>query len=65
MNTQLTHRIKSFLWRAGGMAFVAIVAYVTSTGDIFELDWNIVVNTGTLVFLGLIASEITKFLNNK
>jgi len=47
------------------MAFVAIIAYVTSTGDIFQLDWNIVVNTGTLVFLGLIASEITKFLNNK
>jgi uncharacterized protein (DUF342 family) len=53
------------IWRAGGMAFVAICAYILQVGDIYNLDWHLIVNTGTIVFIGLIAGEITKLLNNK
>lgn len=63
MNEQLKKRIKSLLWRAGGMSFVAVVAYISQVGDIFALDYKVLVNTGVIVFIGLIAGEITKVLN--
>jgi hypothetical protein len=60
---QIIKRIKSLLWRAGGMSFVAIVAYIAQVGDIFALDYRVLINTGVLVFLGLVAGEITKYYN--
>ena len=63
MNTTLINRIKSFAWRAGGMAVVAVGAYVLQVGDIFILDWKIIANTAVIVVVGLVVNEITKFLN--
>jgi len=37
-------RIKSFTWRTGGMAFVAISSYVLSIGDIWQLDVKVLTN---------------------
>ena len=59
----LINRIKSFAWRAGGMAVVAVGAYVLQVGDIFILDWKIIANTAVIVVVGLVVNEITKFLN--
>ncbi len=59
----MKNRIKSLLWRAGGMSFIAIVAYILQVGDIFTLDFKVLANLGVLAFLGLVAGEITKALN--
>jgi hypothetical protein len=59
----MKNRIKSLLWRAGGMSFIAIVAYILQVGDIFTLDFKVLANLGVLTFLGLVAGEITKALN--
>jgi len=59
----MKNRIKSLLWRAGGMSFIAIVAYILQVGDIFTLDFKMLANLGVLTFLGLVAGEITKALN--
>ena len=59
------NRFKSYLWRAGGMAFVAVGAYVLKVGDIFLLDWKIILNLASIAAIGLLVGEITKFLNTK
>jgi len=67
MNTtiqeSLISRAKSFVWRAGGMAVVAVGAYVLQVGDIFILDWKVIANTAVIVVVGLLVGEVTKFLN--
>ena len=63
MNEALKNRLKSLLWRAGGMSFIAVAAYVTNVGDVFALDPKALVNVGILAFLGLVVGEITKLLN--
>ena len=65
MNTQITHRIKSFLWRASGMTVVAVLALVVQSGDIFTLDYKMLTNFVVITFLGLVVGEITKFLNTE
>ena len=59
----LISRAKSFVWRAGGMAVVAVGAYVLQVGDIFILDWKVIANTAVIVVVGLLVGEVTKFLN--
>ena len=59
----LISRSKSFVWRAGGMAVVAVGAYVLQVGDIFILDWKVIANTAVIVVVGLLVGEVTKFLN--
>ena len=61
----LKKRGLSLLWRAGGMAFVAVLAYVLQVGDIWSLDYKTAVNLGVMAFLGLVVSETTKYLNSK
>ena len=67
MNTtiqeSLINRTKSFAWRAGGMAVVAVGAYVLQVGDIFILDYKVIANTAVIVVVGLLVGEVTKFLN--
>lgn len=63
MNTELKKRIKSLIWRAGGMAVVALGAYVLQVGDLWLLDTKVAVNISVMAFIGLVLSEITKFLN--
>lgn len=61
----LIKRIKSLIWRAGGMAFITAVAYITQVGDIFSLDYKMLINLSVLAFLGLVTGEITKYLNTE
>lgn len=61
----LRSRLKSLLWRAGGMGAVAIGAYVLQVGDIWQLEPKVLVNLGVMAFIGLVVSEITKQLNKK
>ena len=63
LKESLINRTKSFVWRAGGMAVVAVGAYVLQVGDIFILDWKIIANTAVIVVVGLLVGEVTKFLN--
>jgi len=60
---ELKNRLKSLLWRAGGMTVVALGAYVMQVGDIFTLDGKILINLAVMTFIGLVVSEITKYLN--
>lgn len=53
------------MWRAGGMAFIASVAYILNVGDIFLLDVKTLLNIGVLAFLGLVLSEVTKYMNSE
>lgn len=61
----MKNRIKSLMWRAGGMAFIASVAYILNVGDIFLLDVKTLLNIGVLAFLGLVLSEVTKYMNSE
>jgi len=63
MQKEAIKEIKALLWQSGGMAFVAVCAYILQVGDIFSLDAKVAINTGTMVFLGLIVGRITKHLN--
>ena len=63
MNIELKKRIKSLLWRAGGMAFVAGGAYILNVGDVFAIDPKALLNVAILAFMGLVVGEITKILN--
>lgn len=63
MNIELKKRLKSLAWRAGGMAFVAVGGYVLQVGDVFQLEPKTLINVGVLSFVGLVVSEITKYLN--
>lgn len=65
MDKALKNRLKSLLWRAGGMSFVAVSAYILQVGDIFQLDVKMLINIATLAFMGLVVGEITKILNTK
>ncbi len=65
MDKALKNRLKSLLWRAGGMAVVAMSAYLFQVGDIFSLEAKTLVNIGVLTFMGLVVNEITKILNTK
>ena len=57
-NPQLVSRIKSYLWRAGGMAVGAGLASLSSNLGVLELSpfWATAV--------GLLIGELTKLANN-
>lgn len=50
-------RLKSFLWRGGMVILIAVVDYVGENIGIFDLTPQAV------TFIGLIAGEISKWLN--
>jgi hypothetical protein len=59
MNEELKHRLKSFLWRT---AMLMIALFLTELGNnigLFELDEM------PRLLLGLMAGELSKYLNNK
>lgn len=51
-------RFKSFLWRAGAIGLVAIIAYTQQ--EVATLD----INQTIILLIGLVLGEITKALNN-
>lgn len=58
-------RIKSFVWRAMGMAVVAGLTYVLGLGSIWLVNVKVLVDTMFLVLAGLVVGEITKYYNTK
>lgn len=65
MSEQLIKRIKSLLWRAGGIAVVGGGAYVLQLGDIYKVDPKVLLNIVVIAAVGLIVNEVTKFLNTE
>lgn len=65
MDKALKNRLKSLLWRAGGMSFVAVSAYIFQVGDVFMLDVKTLINIALLTAIGLVVGETTKLLNSK
>lgn len=57
MSEQLIKRAKSFGWRLGMMIAVAVIAFITDNAvDLQIPSWGVVV-------LGLVAGELSKYLN--
>lgn len=65
ISEEVMARIKSFAWRAGGMAVVAGLAYVITKGSVFDVDPKVLINLMIMVIAGLVHGEITKYLNNQ
>ena len=58
MNADFLKRLKSFAWRAGVVALLAGINYVSQSLVNLSLpDWAV-------VLIGLVANEATKWLNN-
>ena len=55
----LLNRFKSFLWRAGAMIAVALIAFLGENIGLFGLSPQV------QIVAGLILAEITKFLNTE
>lgn len=60
----IINRIKSFIWRAGSVAVVAVGTYVLKIGDFWQLDFQLLVNLGGMAVVALVLSEVTKVLNS-
>jgi hypothetical protein len=59
MNEQLKKRLKSLFWRIGGMALAVLLEGVAQMLS----DGTINLPVPYVVLLGLVISEITKYLN--
>ena len=57
MNEELKKRIKSFSWRLGGMCVASVLAFIIDNATLFEIP------TYMVILLGLLAGEISKYLN--
>jgi hypothetical protein len=57
MSEQVKNRLKSFAWRTGVMVVVALLNAISTNLGLLELP------TPYVVFIGLILSEVTKYLN--
>lgn len=55
----LWNRFKSFLWRAGGMFVIGLIAFVLQNLDVLHLSPALV------GFIGLVLGEVTKWINDK
>ena len=62
---ELINRSKSFAWRAGSMVVVSVGTYILKIGDIYLLDWRLIVNLSIMTTVALLLAEGTKFLNQK
>lgn len=59
MTQEIKNRLKSFIWRLGGMIVVAIIGFVIDNETALQIPaWLIVV-------LGLVGGEVTKYFNTK
>ena len=59
MNIELKNRLKSFIWRLGGMIVIAGIGFIVDNETALQIP------TWLIVVLGLIGGEVTKFVNNK
>lgn len=61
LRDQLISRVKSLVWRAGGVIAVGLLAWLIEPSVVEALN----IPPFVVVGAGLIVGEITKFLNNK
>ena len=55
----LKKRLMSLVWRLGGMSGAVVLEFITSNIGLIDLPgWMV-------IFIGLVISEITKWLNTK
>jgi hypothetical protein len=59
MNTQLKKRLKSFAWRFSGMFVVGLLSILIEP----EIAKAVGLSEFLVVIIGLVANEITKYLN--
>ena len=52
--------VSTVLW-----AFIAVAGYVISLGDIFVVEWKVLVNIGALSLLTGLVSVIKNYLTNE
>ena len=56
---ELIKRLKSFLWRLGGISAIALIGFISENLGMFDLPvWMVGI-------IGLILGEATKWINNK
>lgn len=55
----LWNRFKSFLWRAGGMFVVGLIAFILQNLDVLHLS------PAWVAFIALVLNEVTKQINDK
>lgn len=64
MESQAVKRLKSFLWRAGGLVGVSLLSFLISPDFLDALSKDgILVPTILVTFVGLVVNELTKYLN--
>lgn len=61
MNPELINRIKSLAWQTAMVALAAAVAYLATPQTLAGLGMS----ESVVIFLGLVLSQISKYLNNK
>jgi prepilin signal peptidase PulO-like enzyme (type II secretory pathway) len=57
------NRLKSFAWRTLGLAIVFVCGFIVTAGSIYSVDWVTLSDALTLMVLGTIINEVTKYLN--
>ncbi len=55
-------QLKSALVSTVLVAVMAIIGYITGVGDIFSLDWKVLINIGVMALLAGLASVIKNLL---
>ena len=64
MKDQLKKRIKSLLWRIGGILVVAILSFLIQPDTLSALNESgVVVPTIVTLVIGLVINEVTKWMN--
>ena len=58
-NPVLIARLKSFLWRGGGLIVVGVVGFILQNLGLFQLT------NGEIAVATLVLNEITKVINDK
>jgi len=57
------NRLKSFAWRTAGLSIVFVCGFIVTAGSIYSVDWVTLSDALTLMVLGTIINEVTKYLN--
>lgn len=60
-NQVLVARIKSFLWRAGSVALIGFLAWLTD--DVVNWGLSPEIKAVIVMVIGLISGEVTKYFN--
>jgi len=57
------NRLKSFAWRTLGLSVVFVCGFIVTAGSVYSVDWRTLSDSLTIMVLGTILNEVTKYLN--